>query len=237
MTGDNTALNVIEPDVFDSVKQNALTVLSNAKEMALKVKDDSSFLEASELRKTINKWKKEAIEQIEPLRKKAHATYQEVLRQRDLAVEPLDEALKVLDPAISMYYAEQQRLAQIEQEKAQAEAKRQQEEAILRQAEVAQKAGKTEKAEAILNKPIITPKVEMPKPAQANGVSFRETWSVNPEIDVMQLAKAVVNGKVPVNAIVPNMTFLNSMARALKNGMNYPGVTVQMEKNVASTRK
>ena len=45
-------------------------------------------------------------------------------------------------------------------------------------------------------------------------------------VDVMALAKAVVAGTVPLQAIEGNSKFLNNQARMLKDDMKFPGVKV-----------
>ena len=226
-----------EETVIDQVKHGAMDILSKTKDMAVKIVDDSTFLKFTEYRKTINKWKKDAIEQIEPLRKKAHETYLEVLKQKDMAVKPLDEALSVIDPLIAEYNREQVEKAKLEQIRLQEYAKKQQEEAILKKAQLMEINGNSAGAEAVLSTPVIAPKVEVPTAQATQGVAFKQLWSVSKEVDLMKLAKAVVDGQVPVEALQPNFVFLNKMAKAMKTKMNYAGVEVVCTESVSSTRK
>ena len=96
------------------------------------------------------------------------------------------------------------------------------------------KAGNLAKAEAIINKPVVVHVAPAPVQAAPVGISYRENWKVDPHIDLSALVAAIVKGTVPVDAVMPNMPFLNQMARAMKGRMEYPGVSVRVEKIVAS---
>ena len=76
--------------------------------------------------------------------------------------------------------------------------------------------------------PIIAPTT--PKIA---GLSTRITYRAE-LTDKLALVKAVVAGLVPLNAVDPNMTFLNNQARVLKEDLIYPGVRVVQETGIAS---
>ena len=226
--------NEQEATILKEVTRGAIIVYDHAKLVATSIIDDRTYLDACELRKSIRKDKEEAVKRCEPIRKKAYDLYKAILADKDLAINPFDQALAVIDPAISKYHSEQQRLAKIEQDRLAKEHREREEKIRLDQAEKLEKAGKIEKASAILEKPIIVPKVEIPKPIQAKGVSFRESWSVNPEVDMKALLSGIVAGTVPLESIQPNMTFLNGQARLLKGNLAYPGVTPEMKKITSS---
>lgn len=224
---------VQDTEVFDSVKQEGYDVLVRARELSL-IHDNEQFKAAGEYRAMLNRAKKDALAKLEPARGKAYAAYQEVLKLIKEVISPFDEAILILDGPLGKWDEEQRRLRRIEDEKRVAEAKRQAEEAQLKAAEEAQKAGNHAKAEAILNKPVVAPAISTPKPEGPQGVSFRENWKIDSLVNMSLLVAAANSGKVPIEALMPNEKFLNQMAKALKDKLNYPGVTVKCEKVVAS---
>lgn len=157
----------------------------------------------------------------------------EVMRQAHMQTEPLEEAERALKRAISDYqelirarHAEEQRLARVAVE---AEAAR-----MLAEAEVARAEGddalasSLDVAVSVMPEPAVAP---LPK---TSGISVRETWRA--EItDVTALLRGVLDGTVPPGAVEPNMQMLNQSARAMRGALNWPGVRVVRETNVAAT--
>jgi hypothetical protein len=137
---------------------------------------------------------------------------------------------------MASYHEEQERKRRAEELRLQEIARKQEEDARLQEAEAAEKDGMHEEANAILDAPVVLPKVVVPVATpKISGVAFRETWAaevVNAEL----LFKAVMEKKVPMSAISINLTFLNQQARSLKAEMNYPGVRTFAVKNVAAGR-
>ena len=96
---------------------------------------------------------------------------------------------------------------------------------------LAEDEGRPAEADAIRDAPSTVPPVTVAKDRfvpKVAGASRRETWKAEC-LDLAELAKAVVAGTVPVQAIQPDQTFLNQQARALKSALNYPGVRVYSE--------
>lgn len=52
--------------------------------------------------------------------------------------------------------------------------------------------------------------------------------------DILALARGIVDGVVPLDAVNVNQRFLDSQARALKTELNYPGVVVEKDTTLAS---
>lgn len=79
-----------------------------------------------------------------------------------------------------------------------------------------------EKEQENLNKksevPIIMPKVSAPE-----NVSYIDQWTAE-VVDIKKVCKAVIDGILPPNAILPNMTILNGLARIQKENLNIPGI-------------
>lgn len=114
----------------------------------------------------------------------------------------------------------------------------------LAAAERAEAAGNAELAEKIIDqRTIITPPepraVFVPRPPEtplprASGVSFRDNWTAVVE-NLGELIQAVATGAQPEHVLQPNQSVLNSMARALREGLKIPGVVARNQR-VPSTR-
>lgn len=230
-------VSVKDDDIFEQVQAKGTDLLITARNYAVVIKDDETFKRAAEFRKQLNVWKKEAKDKLEPARIKTYQAYQEVLGLIGEAVHPIDEAMGLLDEKLSAYKTEQERLAQIERERLRAEAIKAQEEAKLMAAEEADKSGDHQRADAILGAPVIAPVASMPETVKVEGMSFRETWKVDPVIDLMKLVQGVASGQIPLIAVQANIPFLNQVARSMKGLMNYPGVKAVCEKVVATRTK
>lgn len=150
------------------------------------------------------------------------------------------EARRVAEAAAR---AERERLAALEREQQEAARKAQEE------AQAAAEAGDTEaaaqamaQAQAAQEQAAMTavtasvvsaaPLVEAP--AKVSGISGRMTFSAD-VTNLLELVKAVAEGKAPIEAIQADMKFLNAQARAFKNpGQLYPGVITMVERSISA---
>jgi len=138
--------------------------------------------------------------------------------------------------------AEEEARRKAEQERLEAERKAE-EDRLLAEAVAAEARGDKETADAltaaavesseqineviasVAAEPIYVPPVVVPKtvPKMQGGPVYRTVW--NAEVtDLKALCMAVATGKVSINAILPNETFLRQQAISLRNTMNIPGV-------------
>jgi len=164
--------------------------------------------------------------------KSAHATWKTLLAARDEKLKPLQEAEKILKGKMIRFTEEEERKRKIEEARLREEMRKKDEELRLAQAAELEKEGRIEEAAQIIEEPVYTPAVTLPKVEQPKGVSYRENWSAQ-VTDLKALCRAVVEGRVPEAAISPNMTVLNQQARSLKSALNWPGVKVISEKTAA----
>lgn len=72
-------------------------------------------------------------------------------------------------------------------------------------------------------------------PAKVAGISSTERWSAE-VTDLKALLQGVIDGRIPAEAVEPNMPYLNQVARALKGSLNYPGVRAVSESGIAARR-
>ncbi len=91
--------------------------------------------------------------------------------------DPINDALKYGKKQLGDYDSEQERIAKIEQQRLEAEAKEREELERMQLAELAERAGNKELAEEIISTPSPEPVVVVSKDVpQVQGLSFREDW-------------------------------------------------------------
>jgi hypothetical protein len=120
--------------------------------------------------------------------------------------------------------AEQERAAE-EKRKAEEIARKVAEDAQLRAAQELHDIGLQSAADAILDAPVVIQKVESTAPQKAEGVSYIDRYSVE-VTSLIDLAKAVVEGKAPLSAICADESWLGQWARLTKGSESIAGVKV-----------
>ena len=157
-----------------------------------------------------------------------HDGHKQALANKSKYAAPFRTIETILKPKISSYHHAQEQ-TRLEQQRAL------QEQAQLQEAVDAEARGDQRGADDALNGRGVVSVTLPPATPKVNGVSMRENWTC--EItDLLELVKAVANGKVPLAAISPNEAFLRGQARALKQELRYPGVRVVNIPNVAAGR-
>lgn len=224
---------------------------------AAAVKSDAQYEQAGALLVAIRKVRKSIADTFDPIQKKAHAAWQEVIAQRKRHDEPLEGAERQLSRLMGTYQAEveaeRQRLAKVEaarleQEKRDAQKKADDERAAqlkldddarLAHALALEAEGKNAEANRVLNAPpppFLFPAplaptartVYMPAAPKAAGISFRENWKAR-VVDLQLLVTACANGHQPLTMVEPNQKALDGIAKALKAEGRIPGVEFYSE--------
>lgn len=228
--------NTATPLEADEIENKAMSIPEEAK--AIIVTDDISFQKASRVLLTIKDLRKEINATFDPIIKKQFEAHREAVAQKKKVDAPLIEAENIIKPRIAAYHDEQERQRREEEFRLQEEARKKAEEEQLSDAVAAEQAGMSDVAESIMDEAPYTPTVVVPQKstAKVDGVSFRESYKAQ-VFDIKALCRAVVEGKVPANVVMPDMTVLNGLARSLKGQLSYPGVKVVCEKVVAAGRR
>jgi hypothetical protein len=227
---------VIEFRAADDVTALALTWPDRAR--ALTIENDTTYIEAGEMLKGIKALRKEVDDAFDPIIKKAHEAHKEACGQKKKAETPLLDAETILKRGLVAYETEQERLRQIEQRRLQEEARqideaRRLEEAAALERQAVATGDETLRAEAeeLISAPVCAPAVYVPPSTpKVSGISYRENWRIDPNVDLKALCLAIAQGRQPVSLILPNVTALNGLARSLKGEMKVPGVKVVCEK-------
>lgn len=228
LTAENTDLIVLE-----TVKKDAEELVLQAQALAI-ITNDADFRAATEFRKLVNGFEKEAIAKAKPIREATTTAWKAGIKLVDDAIEPFKQVKAILDGPLTAWNNEQNRQRKLEEERLMAEAKKQAEEDQIARAEEAAKSGDTDRAEAIISQEIAPPPVIMLKPEKADGTSFVKYYGVNEVIDLRRLAQACFGGDVPMEAIQPNLVFLKKIATLTKGTAKYPGVTFTSRDGVRS---
>lgn len=196
----------------------------------LRITNQTTFDEGCELQKVAAALEKKIETHYEPMRVAAKAAYDTVLDQKRRDLAPVLEVKQLMSKATATFQVEQERIRQEQQRKRDEEAARLAEEQRKADMARAKKEGATKKElSAIAAAPIVAtaPEVQPTYTPQAGVSKPIEVWSADVE-SLLDLAKAVVAGKQPPIAILPNQKYLDEQARSLKSLLKIPGVKAKV---------
>ena len=210
---------------MEQLEIQALTLSERANQIVVTNREQRS--EATAFLKNVKALKEKISEDFRPIIKDAHSTWKLAIEKEKKHLNPLEAAERVVKLAVGQYDAQEERRLDEERRRLEAESRKREEDARIAQAEQMEKAGHREVANAILEQPIAAPVYVAPK-FEKGSLTRKHYKAV--VFDVIALAKAVVEGKAQIGFIEPNQTALNTMARALGEQMNVPGVKVEVER-------
>lgn len=217
---------------IEVLTQETRSLSSEAKRLALAIKDQASYKEAAAFLLKVKAEIKKRVEYFEPMKKAAKAAHQAICDKESDAIDLLKEAEKsILNPAMSKYLMDEENKRIEAQRKADAEKRRLEEEARLAEAIAAESEGKKDEAEVILNTPQPIAPTIIAEPEKVAGIHGREVWKAQ-VINLRELIKGILEGKVPITAVEADMTVIGQAARSHKNELNWPGVRTWPEKTI-----
>lgn len=187
---------------------------------------------AAEFERGLIRREKAIIEHYRPIKQSLDAHKKVIIEQERSYLAPVNEARGILRQKQLAWDTEQQRLADEEAKKAEAELRVRAEERRLAEAHKQREAGNAAQAIATLEAPVEVPAVRFEAPKMA-GQSVRTTWKAD-VTDRLELVKFVANNPAMLHLIEPNMTALNAMARDQKDALNVPGVKARAEKSITT---
>lgn len=220
----------IEPKIEQEI------IAKNNEALLLQVKDADTYALAGEMLKSLKSMEKHIKTYFEPLKASAYAAWKGICNRENEEIDKLKPASQYLNKQMTDWFIAEEKKRKAEEERLRQEALKQEEEERLAAAIELEKEGYKEEAKAIINEPVYVPPpiVEKTQP-KITGLGIRTTWEAV-IIDKMQLIKAVAAGQSPLEAIEPNMSFLNKQAVAFKNNLKYPGVVARENKKMGRTR-
>lgn len=230
---------------------------------AVTVTDDASYEQAGQLRVAIDKKRKGGEGIVEMVCAPLYAKWKAFRGLLMSPVDTRTQALKLLSDKRLAYEREQQRKAEEARRDAEAAARKEQErlnKLALERAARAEARGDVAKAEEILDTvPQVTPQPIAPTftPPKSAGIAKSVYWhaeihgcdglgyvkatkSEGSAADRIRaqfalLVTAVAAGEVPLDALLPNESWLTGTATRLKRAMQYPGVRVWATEQEKST--
>jgi hypothetical protein len=229
----------MEIQVLDDPKEvqaETQAVALRAEVDALEVIDQASY----DLANAINKKAKEAKVAFhawfDPIDESSLRARQAVLAQRNKIDDPLDYAYSTTSKKAGAWMAKEKARVAEEQRKAEEIARKAAEDAALTTAQALQDEGLEAQAEAVLEAPVVVQRIEVAAPAMDSGTSLRTYYSAEVkggeaghDASLLELAKAVVEGRAPIKAIMENSSYLNKWAVLTKGTEAIPGVEVKVE--------
>jgi hypothetical protein len=222
----------METKEIEVLKQETVTLTTEAKRLAAGIVDQDTYKSAADFMLKVKAEIKRRIAYFEPMKKTTRAAWQAVVDKEKEAIEPLEQADKlILNPAMSKYLTEEENKRIEAQRKADAEARRLEEESRLNAAIDAESDGQKEVAEEILNTPQPIAPSAIPQAPKVDGIHGREVWKAR-VVNLRELIKGVIDGKVPITAIEADMTVIGQAARSHKGELNWPGVQTWAEKTI-----
>jgi hypothetical protein len=174
----------------------------------------------------------------DPMIKAAYSAHKTAVAAKKRLADRFEAIKKDAACKMTAWYMAEQRRVQEERQKAEEQARRDAEEARLREAVALEKVGMGNAAAAALDMPLNPAefiKEQAAGPIAGDGVFYRVTWKAT-VIDLMKLVKAVAEGKAPIAYLEANMTALNAAAKSYRNTLDIPGV-LQYNEPVQSKRK
>lgn len=222
-------------DKEKELQNKGTTVLDESKAVASAISDPETYQQAADYLQTIKGFMKVIDEYFEQDIKKAFDLHRSLTKKRKDALEPLENAEKIIKSSMQEFAIEQQRKARIEQERLLAEQKKQAEEAKLSAAQSASDAGEHDKADAILDTPVVISPVVV-ETLKAAGTSVTESWDVE-LVRAFDVVKAVVEGKAPISIVQINLVELKRLAKMHDGKLPFGGVRTFKRMSVRSRAK
>jgi len=210
-----------------AIEQKAITIVERAK--ALQITNNEQRETACELGRNIAALDKEAELFFKPMKEKAWEAHKEICTKEKTVRDPLQEAKRYLSREIGTFdqrmeeerVAKEARLQDEVRQQAVADAAKESQEQAIADAIELEAAGDHEGAQAVLNNPAPIP-VHVPavvlqsSTPKAKGVSSVQTWDF--EITDANL--------IPREYLIPDLTAIGGVVRALKDKASIPGVKV-----------
>ena len=212
-----------------SLEERALTWPEQARAVAV-ISDQSTYSKVGEMLSAIKGLRSEIDETFNEPIKKAFEAHRAMIDSKRRVEAPLVEAERVLKGAVGTFEADQRLLRREEEERQRKLMEQQEQQLQFDNALAAENLGSSpEVVNAVLGTPVpVAPVVVGRMFERPAGVSTAEMYKAE-VTDLLALCRAVADGRVSREFILPNMTALNGTARALKSTMSVPGVKVVVE--------
>ena len=218
-----------DPTTFQQKSERTAVELRSRVTPLLPIKSDDDYQAVGSLFKTAQANVKGITEHMAGPIEDAHTKHKKLTTLRARLLKPFNELIGDSKRAIGTYSAEQQRIADETQRKANIAAQKVLDDDKLAQAEQAQNEGNSEQADAILEAPTAAVCVDVGGPAKIDGVHTRDKWDVE-VYDLKKLFAAYGSGATTIPQLdekqmdkLISVLQLTKLAGALKSNFNVPG--------------
>lgn len=220
---------VIETPDAQPVQRELIPLAERAKMIVVSNRDQHG--EAQEYLAELAQLERRVIGLFQGPKTSAYVAHRDICATEKQLLTPIQDARRIVTRAITHYETEERRRAEEERRRKEEEARRREEERLLAEAAAAEASGDTDLAEQIIQEVETTPapviKAE-PELAQVAGVVSQERWHAE-VTDFSALVAYVASNPTFLNALEPNMTTLNALARSMRGNMRIPGVRAVSE--------
>jgi len=211
--------------VRDEEDSEQLALSIRSKVDGLNVVDKASYDLANVYNKQAYEGKKAFHLWFDPIDDASKKQRQATIAQGKKIDDPFDYVIKVTGSKAATWMRAEQARAAEERRRAEEIARREAEDAQIKAAEALQAEGMVAAAEAVLDAPVVSAKITIAEPEKAEGVSYRDVWGAE-VVSLLELVKAVADGRAPLNAIQANESYLGPWAKMSKGTESIPGVKV-----------
>lgn len=225
------SVTIVRPDSSDTERQGA-AIVQRAKDLTITTKEDHAEAQ-TELVAIARISKAIEGEVTGPPKKSSHKAWKDIVAWENGLLAPFKEARGIYNGKMDTFEAEQKRIAEEAAAEAEEEARKLEEERRLEEAIEVEAAGGD--PDEILEQPIEAPVIEVtPDVAKVDGVSGQTRYSCK-VVDIVMLAKYVVDHPEWANLIEPNMPALNRIAVSQREAFKVPGCQI-VKKTIRSVR-
>jgi hypothetical protein len=214
---------IIDEKPASESEEKALALKSKVD--ALTVIDQESYESANAINAEAYKLRKAFHEWFDPIDDASKKQRQATIAQGKKIDDPFDYVIKVTGSKASAWMRAEQAKAEEAKRIAEQTSRKAAEDAQIKAAEALQSEGLTNAAEAVLDAPVVIPKIAVSEPAKAEGVYYTDHFSAEVS-NLMALVKSVAEGKTPICYLKEDDVALNGWARSTKGAEAMPGVKV-----------
>lgn len=224
---------VLTPEV--QLEQRAASLPEQAR--ALQIVDRPSFELAADRLRGVVELRREIEAHHAPMKQKAFEAHRTICAAERKLLEPVAEAERILKSGIGAWELQQRRLREEEERLIREEAEREQAELIEAAAVEAEAQGATvEEVAAIIEQPIILPKIAASTETRVAGLSTAAVYGAE-VVSLRDLCRAIADGKASPNFVAPNYTALNQAARAMRESFSVSGCRVVTTSSVRVAKR
>lgn len=228
------------------LQHDAQTWAEKAKSLPT-ITDAESCLNASHLlrsvkglRADIARWFEPHIEAAMETKRRAEAARKGLVDEKERMEAPLVAVETKVKRQLLDWEVSQEAARRDQERRLQEAAQREAETQVLEAAAALERdshgdAGMLQEAADLLAQPIEAPIVSVGKlTPKVQGIVYRDNWKAHNDIDIRVLARAVADGTVSPTFMTPNMSALNSYARATQGLQQVPGVQFFNDRQIAA---